>query len=374
MEISSPRVLMLGWEFPPALTGGLGVACEGLVGALGSMVPLRLWLPGMASGSGGAEVSPLDPYAGGGGAYGSDLAQRVKSFAEWAADRADAGEFDVIHAHDWMTIPAAWAVRGKTGRPMILHLHSLEFDRAGSGGSGWIRRIEQTGMRTADRVVVVSRYMAEVCVREYGIGPRRLEVVHNGVTPVETWKVDTGSPKLLFVGRFTDQKSPEVFVRMAERVARRIPEATFVMAGDGELLDPMRRLAAELGLAGRIRFPGFLQRGQLNAELATTSLLCLPSRSEPFGLVALEAAQFGVPTVAFPQCGATEVLASSEIVKKPGPDAMADAVCELLSDPERLAGRGRQARAEAADSTWACAAERFLRIYRSLSNGLQNSG
>ncbi len=343
------RVLMLGWEFPPRITGGLGVACAGLAGALRARVDLTLRLP---------EDETGDPYATGEG-YDGDLWRRVRAFA----DRAAPGDFDLIHAHDWLTVPAASELSRRTGLPIVLHLHSLELDR--SGERNRIFLVERAGMRMARRVITVSNYTAGRCEHEYGIPRSKIRPVPNGVSARYGGSPgERRSRRVVFIGRMTPQKAPEDFLRMARGVAERVVDAEFVMAGTGEMLDPLKRLAAAMGLEGRIRFPGFLTRNQVMAELSTSAVLCLPSRSEPFGLVALEAAAHGVPAVVTDRCGVAEVLPSARVVPVGDVRAMTSEVASLLVDPVLRGSLGRQARMEAEAASWERAAERVVEVYR----------
>lgn len=345
-----PRVLMLAWEFPPKITGGLGVACAGLAGALRDEVDLDLRLP---------EGDPGDSYQTGEG-YDGDLWRRVRRFAE-QIDVAP-GSCDLVHAHDWLTVPAAAELARRFGLPVVLHLHSLELDR--SMQRNRIFLAERAGMRLATRVIAVSDYTAGRCGADYGIPRGKIRVVPNGIGVSGRPPEGDRRPKVLFIGRMTGQKAPEDFVRMAGRVAERVPGAEFVMIGAGESLDRVKALAGQLGLGRRIRFPGFLDRGRVMAELASAAVLGLPSRSEPFGLVGLEAAAQGVPTVMTDRCGAAEVLPSAQVVPVGDMAAMAGAVVELLTDPAERDRRGRDARREAETASWERASRRVAGVYR----------
>ncbi|HKD17853.1 MAG TPA: glycosyltransferase family 4 protein, partial [Thermoanaerobaculia bacterium] len=267
------RVLMFGWEFPPHVSGGLGVACEGLVrGLLEVGTDVTLVLPKEADPSSfpGLRVVvperrdaprrrrsrgrrlrlrripiPLRPYvtrfgesserrarpkreAAPGGPYGPDLPRDVLRYAAAAGRIAGRERFDVIHAHDWLTFLAGVEARQASGRPLVLHVHATEYDRAGSAGDGLVAAIERFGLAAADRVVAVSRYTAEVVAREYGVDPARLRVVHNAIEPradAGRWPSAPGAPVILFAGRITRQKGPDYFVAAAARVAAERPDA-----------------------------------------------------------------------------------------------------------------------------------------------------
>lgn len=345
------RVLMPCWEFPPAITGGLGVACEGLARELGFRVKLQV----VSSDTG------LSSYEGG---YGGDLVARVEAFTRQVIASATTAE--LIHAHDWMSFPAAMELRRSGGVPFVAHVHSLESDRAGTAGSPWIRVIEAEGMRKAERVVTVSRYTAQMATQHYGVDPAKIRVVHNGIAPVKPWRAELMEPRVIFIGRMTSQKAPDVFLEIALRVADRLPGVRFVMAGQGEMLKVLQERVGRTEHRDRFQFPGFLDRATIQDLLARSSVCVMPSRSEPFGLVALEAAQFEVPTILSDHAGVHEVLRSNPVVGVGNVEAFASEVVELLCDESRRQGLAQAVREEASSASWAKAAEKVTRIYTEL--------
>ena len=333
------------------LTGGLGVACAGLAEELKGLVDLRV----VASGEqvGAYEGDDL-----------GDLGERVDAFTRKILDQqAGAG---LIHAHDWMSFPAAMSIQAEKGIPFVAHIHSLEIDRSGPSGSSWIQGIEREGMHAADRVIVVSQYTARMAVDHYGVNPGKIRIVHNGVAELSPWRAEVPGPCVLFMGRMTGQKAPEVFLDAAFQVAARLPHVEFVMAGRGMILDSLRERVAHSPFAERISFPGFLERSEIQELLARTTVCCMPSRSEPFGLVALEAAQFGVPTVLSGQAGVSEVLRSNPVVGVGDVNGFASRIIELLRDESKRAELGRRVKEEAAAATWRAAADKIVEIYRPL--------
>ncbi len=418
------RVLMLGWEFPPVVNGGLGVACSGLARALAKRVDLRVVVPvadpapDAAAGfgldgigdhefrdafsvlrercrhEGFARVERvavrLDPYAGGeagdagkssgwlagGGIYGGDLGAKVAVFSGLVAEAALRGTekkktFDLVHAHDWMTFPAALAVKESTGRPMVVHVHSLEYDRAGGRSGGWIFEIERRAMERADRVIPVSRYTGGIIARHYGIDPDKIRPVHNGAEPVEPFTTPKKFPEplVLFLGRFTEQKGPEAFLGIAAKVLEHNPMVRFVMAGDGERLRHLLEAKSDGTLAGKLHFTGFLDRDGVRKLLSMTDVYCMPSVSEPFGLSALEAAQFGVPAVISKQSGVAEVLKGALIADCRDIDGMARHICRLLDDGKFRARVVRRMRRDIKSATWDAAARKVVSVYREIVVG-----
>jgi len=425
------RVLKLGWEFPPLINGGLGVACLGLSRALAKIVDLTVVVPKAADGAafpgfvlkGLNHVTleelkttearyryesfsqvrqvpiTLDPYADGptswaslenipggeeifsvttrhqlesfqfGELYGPDLGTKVVEFSKIAAKLALLEEFDLIHAHDWMTFLAGVEVKKATGKPLVVHLHASQYDRAGADARGWIYDIERYGMEQADRIIPVSRYTGEIVVQHYNIPPEKIRPVHNGADPVNTFTTRKKFPEklVLFLGRLTAQKGPGFFLEIASRVLEKNKDVRFVVAGTGEKLRPLIETGAFRGLGGHFHFTGFLDKEKVNELLSMTDVYCMPSVSEPFGLSALEAAQFGIPAVISKQSGVAEVLQAALKADFWDVELMADHIHQLLTDDDLRERVITQAKDDIAASTWDAAAIKVLDVYRELA-------
>lgn len=422
------RVLKLGWEFPPLINGGLGVACLGLSKALSKQVDLTVVVPKSAPdasfdgfdlrGLNNLSVEDLttvehkyryesfaqvrnvpiflDPYSTEdasvavldrtpegeikfsettrqqldsfkiGELYGADLGNKVVEFSKVAAKLAMLEDFDVIHAHDWMTFLAGVEVKKATGKPLVVHLHASQYDRAGADARGWIYDIEKYGMQEADRVIPVSRYTGDVVIGHYGISPEKVRPVHNGADPVDVFVTKKKFPEklVLFLGRLTAQKGPEFFLEIATKVLEQNRNVRFVVAGTGEKLRPLIETGAFRGLGGHFHFTGFLNKEKVNDLLSMTDVYCMPSVSEPFGLSALEAAQFGIPAVISKQSGVAEVLQGALVADFWDVDLMAKHINDLLTNDELRAEVVEQAKRDIAASTWDAAAAKVLEIYR----------
>jgi glycosyltransferase involved in cell wall biosynthesis len=303
---------MLGWEFPPFISGGLGTACRGLTDGLDrARVRVLFLLPrpvdspladlpeshaGASDPRFGApgrrridrvifaavNSALTDPYrpgiasrtekpalrsssvrvlgVGAQGGYDGDLTGKIQAYAERCLALARGELFDVIHAHDWMTYPAAMAISQLTGRPLVAHVHATEFDRS-SDPTGIIFDIERRGMEAAARVLTVSQRTRDTVVERYHIAPHKVTVVHNGVDHARAplLRHHNEHPTVLFMGRITRQKGPRFFIRAAARVASDISDARFVVAGAGDQMESIRSLTRELGIADRVTFTGFLR-------------------------------------------------------------------------------------------------------------------
>jgi glycosyltransferase involved in cell wall biosynthesis len=417
------RILMLGWEFPPFISGGLGTACRGLTDGLkrantrvlfvlprsidtaavpGASVADRGALAGEARYAGrgrrrldrvivAAVSSALtDPYlssrareadagedvsltpsslrvtgVGAGDGYDGDLLAKIQAYAQRCVQLARRELFDVIHAHDWMTYPAAMAISQLSGRPMVAHVHATEFDRS-SDPTGIIQDIERRGVHAAARVLAVSQRTKDIVVDSYGVRAGNVTVVHNGIdpSPASARRAEERHPTVLFLGRITRQKGPRFFIQAAARVARRLPEARFVVAGDGDQLGETVALAHELGIADRVEFPGFLRGDDVNRAYDRASVYVMPSVSEPFGLTALEAAARGVPVILSTTSGAAEVLRSGSLqVDYWDVDSMARLVVAVLTNPGLAQALVRESRRELAGANWDTAARSCVEVY-----------
>ncbi len=364
------KVLMFGWEFPPVISGGLGVATLGLCKALAPLADVQMLIPrsvpnfsipnidliGLNSFTqeqlnelfshtttqkhhfykDTSDLFGLNPYSKVPAQekveeqffstifepikpfeieelYAGDVLKKVMEFARIAVQYGLKQQFDVIHAHDWMTFLPAMELKRLTGKPMVLHIHSTEYDRSGPQCKNWVYELEKRGMHLADCVIPVSHYTGSICEQHYGVPAAKIMPVHNGIEPIVlAVKEKPFKEKIvLFFGRITMQKGPEVFIEAAKIVLQKMPNVRFVMAGNGDQLNAMIELSARYGLGDRFSFTGFLNKQKLNELLAIADVYCMPSVSEPFGLSAVEAVQYHIPTIISKTSGVSEVLKGS---------------------------------------------------------------
>jgi len=396
---AAQKVLMLGWELPPRFSGGVGIVCGALIRALARRGLEVTYLMPQAEpqslGRGlrviGADriatlgvASPLHSYAGsappvrvpseavppsGSPLYGADLLEAVERFSTSAIYSVvgEGVDFDVIHAHDWTTFPAGVELQRRSGMPLVVHVHITEFDKSGGvHADPRVYAIERAGMGAADLVITVSRRIAETCIVRYGVDPSRIRVVYNGV---DSDREDRGPglplrPLVLFLGRVTLQKGPEYFLRAAQRVLELEPTAHFVLAGTGDQLPRMVEYAAELDLGHRVLFPGFVDRDRAAELYASADVFVMPSVSEPFGIVPLEAMDRGVPVIVSRQSGVSEVLRHALKVDFWDVDDLAGKIVAALRYPglaQELRGAGRE---EVGRMSWDAVAEQIRRIYQ----------
>ena len=422
-------VFMIGWEYPPHNSGGLGVACEGLTQALSQQnTKVHFSLPYEPSHT----VSHMElyscvhdnwknsscncasahavcthgfnlqeppflaystefivpecqqPIVHENTGYSFDLGklrklssnQLEKQVTEYAEVVGKLGakkhtDFSVIHAHDWMSFPAGQQLKRTTGKPLIAHVHSTEYDRSGlASGNQYIEAIEYQGMNQADHVIAVSYYTKRLLEQRYGVDPNKISVVHNGISqlsvPPEPSKHHFAPkrPVIVFMGRLTIQKGVSYFLDLAHAVLQKIPEALFIVAGSGDMYHELLFKTAHDGLSASVVFSGFVRDEQRRKLLDRADVFVMPSISEPFGLVALEAAQRHTPVIVSKNAGVSEVLPHSIALDFWDLNAMSDSIVGLVSNQAVAQSQVVGQLQDLKKQTWKSSAQQVAAIYR----------
>uniref|UniRef100_UPI003FD8F76A glycosyltransferase family 4 protein n=1 Tax=Alistipes putredinis TaxID=28117 RepID=UPI003FD8F76A len=428
------RVLRFGWEFPPHIAGGLGTACYGMTRGLARNGVEVVFVMPRAYGDedqrfvrvvNASDVETIgtrdhefseellekvsfihidsnmlpyispeeyaayhDEFVRSGrthewtdvwkqrytfsGKYGANLMEEVARYAMVAAQVAKdlEGQFDVIHAHDWLTYFAGIAAKRVSGKPLVVHMHATEFDRSGENINRRVYAIEKAGMQAADRVIAVSELTRRIVIGKYGILADKVVTVHNAVRFGES---EEAAPEravkdkvVTFLGRITYQKGPDYFVEAAAKVLQRVSDVRFVMAGSGDLMNHVVRRVAQLGIADRFHFTGFLKGGEVQRMFRLSDVYVMPSVSEPFGISPLEAMRSGVPVIISRQSGVAEVLDYAIKVNYWDVDALADAIYGLLTYPalgRMFASKGLE---EVTGLKWTNAAAKIKTVYETV--------
>jgi len=447
------KVFMLGWEFPPYISGGLGTACYGLTRGLDEagvevLFVLPVALPHDAAGHvsfrtpaalserQGPDASAssttyttapgeesfrhvtmhalpvlLQPYGtpesyqeavesirrkakpgedveipglslpegktpqdvgASAGMYQGDLMDQIRRYASLAVALAGNESFDVIHAHDWMTYPAGLAVAACTGKPLVVHVHSTEFDRSGENVNQQVYDIERAGVHGADRVVCVSYLTRGIILSRYGVPAGKVDVVYNAVEPPSSDLLDTtpiarDEKIVLFLGRITMQKGPEYFLHAAKKVLAKVKKVRFVIAGSGDMTGKTVELAADLGIGRYVTFTGFLRGDDVARVFRMADLYVMPSVSEPFGIAPLEAMSHNVPVIISKQSGVSEVLSHVLKVDFWDVDEMANKIVAVLRHPPLQRVLREQGQIELRRLSWRDSADRCKTIYQELA-------
>lgn len=448
------RVFMLGWEFPPFISGGLGTACYGLTKAMSSIgtdvmfvlprpvstpfsthVRLVSPRPGSSLAAPSAEFrldefehvtfrtvnAQLSPYSnsteyeeeiekrtraaaaaaeaakpgvGASGAaatsaqaagahtkpgshYAGDLIAETQRYAALASEIARGESFDVVHAHDWMTFPAGLAVAGLKGVPLVIHVHSTEFDRSGLHIDQRIYDIERRGMHGAMRIIAVSTLTKNLVVHHYGIDPGKVEVVYNaietngnGAFDEEKYKIHKDEKIVLFLGRITMQKGPEYFLAAAKKVLEVMDNVKFVMAGSGDMIRRTIEMAASMGIGHKVLFTGFLRGGDVDKVFKMADLYVMPSVSEPFGIAPLEAMSHDVPVIISKQSGVSEVVQHALKVDFWDINEMANKIIAVLKHPPLASTLRQHGSFEIRRMSWVDAARACVGVYEQAVHGM----
>jgi glycosyltransferase involved in cell wall biosynthesis len=305
------------------------------------------------------------------GKYGHDLMEEVARYALVGAAIAANSEFDVIHAHDWLTYSAGVAAKKISGKPLIVHMHATEFDRSGENYNENVYEIERKGMAEADRVITVSNLTRNIVIERYHIDHEKVITVHNAVEPPEHSELMDVEKKVkeqivTFLGRITFQKGPEYFIEAACKVLERDKNVRFVMAGTGDLMEKMIRRVAKLKISSHFHFTGFLKGENVDRMFAMSDVYVMPSVSEPFGISPLEAMRSNVPVVISKQSGVAEVLNHVMKVDFWDVDAMADAIYGLLHYKSLNSMVITHGSEEVNNLKWEAASRKIADIYESL--------
>jgi glycosyltransferase involved in cell wall biosynthesis len=269
------------------------------------------------------------------GKYGTNLYQEVSNYAEVARQIALNNDFDIIHAHDWLTYAAGVAAKEISGKPLVIHVHATEFDRSGESVNQKVYDIERMGMHAADMIIAVSNLTRDIVINRYGVSPDKVVTVYNAVEPgveqeAKEFKKTINKKIVTFLGRITFQKGPEYFVEAARKVLDRTDDVRFVMAGSGDLLHKMIKRVAELKMGSKFYFPGFMKGAEVDKIFNISDVYVMPSVSEPFGISPLEAMRSNVPVIISHQSGVAEILKHAVKTDFWDTDAIADSIYSFI--------------------------------------------
>ena len=416
------KALMFGWEFPPHILGGLGTASYGLTKGIfenGDM-DITFVIPKPMGDEEktfakiiGASNTPvawrdvswdyvqqrqghvMDPqtyfdlrdhiYADFNylnvndlgciefsGKYPQNLMEEINNYSIVAGVIARTAQFDVIHSHDWLTYPAGIHAKQVSGKPLVIHVHATDYDRSRGNVNPTVFGIEKDGMNQADHIITVSEHTRRTVIEKYGISPDKVSTVHNAVEPLpeDYLKIEKTPRKekiVTFLGRITMQKGPEYFVEAAAMVLKKVHNVRFVMAGGGDMMEKMIRLAARRGISDRFHFIGFLRGKEVYEMYKNSDVFIMPSVSEPFGIAPLEAMQMGVPSIISKQSGCAEILSNVIKVDYWDVNEMANAIYSIITYPAMFNQLQERGLDEVGQIVWKKAGTKVINIYKKLT-------
>ena len=395
------KVLMFGWEFPPMSSGGLGTACYGLTKGLSSkgigitfVVPYAADITDAsflnlksASNMVNLKIRKVDsiikPYMTSDGyssylrkkpegiskIYGSTLLDEVYRYNLAAAKIAEEEDFDIIHCHDWMTFGAGMIAKKKKNKPLVLHVHATEFDRTGGNNvNQYVYDIEREGMQKADLIIAVSNFTKNKIIDHYGVPRNKIRVVHNAVDFSqhyydESFEINKTDKIVLFLGRITLQKGPDYFLEAAKKVLEKEKNVKFIIAGSGDMESHIIEKSAEMGLAGKVLFAGFLNPDEVEKAFKMADIYVMPSVSEPFGITPLEAMKNKTPVIVSRQSGVSEVIRHCLKVDFWDINEMSSKIISLLRYKPLHEALKEQGYQEVKKFNWNIPAEKCIQIY-----------
>ena len=384
------KALMFGWEFPPHILGGLGTASFGLTRGMAMQPDMDITFcipkPWGDEDQSFLKIVGVNQVPIVWKDVDREYVQQRVSKAGMNADQyykyreinnysivagviARTEEYDIIHAHDWLTYPAGIHAKNVSGKPLVIHVHATDYDRSRGNVNPDVYAIEKNGMDNADHIITVSNLTRQTVIEKYHQDPAKVTTVHNAVEPLSpeilaiTDKKGVKDKVITFLGRITMQKGPEYFVEAAAKVLAKAPYARFVMAGSGDMMDQMIRLAAARNISDRFHFTGFMKGKQVYEVLKASDVYVMPSVSEPFGISPLEAMQCGVPSIISKQSGCAEILDYAIKVDYWDIEALADAMYSIITYPAMHEFLKVEGKKEVDNIKWEYAGQKVRRIY-----------
>ncbi len=309
-----------------------------------------------------------------------DIFKKVQEYTVKATQiAATNNDYDIIHAHDWLTYPPGMLIKKVCDTPLITHIHATEFDRSGGSGDERVHNIEYSGMAFSDSVIAVSKYTAQMIINRYRIGPEKINIVHNAYSSdAKILKTDSKKrifkgPTILFLGRITIQKGPDYFLDVAKQVLKKHPQARFIMAGTGDMARKLLHKSASYRLKNRFLFAGFLNRKEVEDILSSTDIYLLPSVSEPFGIAPLEAMAYGITAIISKQSGVSEVVDHAYKIDFWDIDKMVETIDFLIENPEKCRNMGIKGMREVEKIRWDDAAAAIKTTYKTIKQTRQHN-
>ncbi|QUQ71332.1 glycosyltransferase family 4 protein [Kutzneria sp. CA-103260] len=392
------RILMLSWEYPPVVVGGLGRHVHALARKLGEQGHDVVVLCRQPTGS-DASTNPTSDFASDGVRViriAEDPPHLVfeRDLVAWTLAMGHgmvreglrllrSWQPDVVHAHDWLVTHPAVALSETAGVPLVATIHATEAGRH----SGWLSQplnqqvhsVEWWLANRADSLITCSAAMRAEVTHLFDVDPDTITVLHNGIEP-RRWRVrpadvaaardrhgSPNAPLLLFFGRLEWEKGVQDLIAGLARIRRSHPGARLVVAGTGSHDQWLADQARKHRVLRAVEFAGHLSDRELAAVLAAADAVVLPSRYEPFGIVALEAAAAGTPLVASTAGGLGEVVVDGKTGSSFAPadvDGLTAAVRGVLNDPDAAQRRARAAKARlGTDFDWGRIAEGTVAVY-----------
>lgn len=302
--------------------------------------------------------------------FGESVTDKIFLYNRLVDELADGLEFDIIHAHDWMTFLAGIALKDKFHKPLVLHVHSLEYDRVGHKDVGWVYDIERFAMSKADKVISVSNYTKGIIESNYGLSQNHIVTVYNAITlpdKIENEQKENGRNfRILFAGRIDGNKGIEYFIEIAKLVIKKCNEVEFIVVGRGKGNVKFEKIDGFEELGGRFQYMGFVEREALFKLYNSCDVLCMPSISEPFGLTAIEAAFMGLPVILSKKTGVCEILKRTPKADFWDIKKFADHIYSIIQNPKLKSRITANNKKDIEGLSWEKSAQEIQKVFQEL--------
>jgi glycogen(starch) synthase len=394
------RVLILSWEYPPLIEGGLARHVRKLSeGLVERDIEVHVLTRGGEESPPQEEMNGVQVHRVREPNRPSDLNEFVAWVERMNSDMLAAGvelgdrvSFDIVHGHDWLVANACDHLAKRFGTPLVTTIHATEHGRH----QGWVDKhpqiyihgVERWIANRSDRVIACSTFMREQIVDVFGVPDASVEVIPNGIDPQDIQPSDDAElrrlrsefaapdePLVLLVGRLVYEKGFQFALEALPKIIERLPKTRFVVAGSGTHEEELRRQAEELGLMEHGTFVGWIGDDVLHSLYAIADVCVVPSLYEPFGLVALEAMASSCPCIVADTGGLREVVPHDEVglrFRARDPESLAEMTIRVLEDAELCRRLTADAFKHLRRFDWADVAERTAGIYEELA-GLRSA-
>ncbi|MCW8801928.1 MAG: glycosyltransferase family 4 protein [Candidatus Bathyarchaeota archaeon] len=382
------KIGTLTWEYPPRVVGGIARHCEGLGKALVKQKhDVHLFTLDFPGAPNYEEMDGIKVYRASTELGHPNFLTWVLMFNHFLskrmADVTKTVDFDVMHVHDWLAAFSGISFKHYLKKPIVLTMHSTEVGRAQglhSPDSFSINGIEWWATYEADRVIVCSHSMKEEICNHFNLPREKVDIIPNAIDasnyeiPVDRgavrqrYGIGWGEKLILCVGRLVPQKGVEYFIRAIPLIAKKYPEAKFIIVGEGWSRDLLEAEAQASGYANKIAFTGFASDKQVIELMTSADVLVVPSIYEPFGIVALEGMATGVPVVASQVGGLAEVIDHDKtgvFVYPRSPESLAWGIDKVLSDPDHAKMLTKNAKEKLHKAySWEAVAMKTVEVYK----------
>ncbi len=349
------KILMLSWEYPPRIIGGISRVVYELAQNLGrcgnEVHVLTCWEPGTAEHEQDkfVTVHRVHVYNNASNNFVEWVMQLNFAMIEYAVDLVKNIKFDIIHGHDWLIAYTARVLRKSFGLPLIATIHATEYGRncgIHNDMQRTINSVESWLINESDRVIVNSNYMWNELLSIFNTDNRKLRIINNGIDlrkfdnaaadRVFRQNYASGNEKIVFfVGRLVNEKGVHVLLNAIPKILENYNDIKFVIAGKGPCLNNLIELSKQLNITHKVYFTGFVSEEVLLKLYKCSDMAVFPSTYEPFGIVALEGMVAGIPVVVSDVGGLSEIVNHREDGMKfysGNSNSLADCILELLKN------------------------------------------